>query len=115
MVQATEGENNPEQESHRNQDAQVLYRAQPDQFQDDCLRKLVHGRPLEDGGDLIDEQQHQQHAGHQQPRCHHLSQNVASENLPQIQSASAVTASQPAGLLGLQGPRSGHGPTPVRT
>ncbi len=83
VIEAPERQNDAQEQPHRHENAQVLQRSEPDQLQHDALRKLVCRGALEHRGDLLSEQQDQQHACHDQPGGYHLSQYVTSEDRPQ--------------------------------
>ncbi len=83
VVHPAKGQYHPQEQAHRDQKAEVLQRAQPDELQHDALRKLVDGRPLQYHGDLVGEQNDQQDRGHDHGGHHHFPQNVAREDFPQ--------------------------------
>ena len=57
----------PEQQADRQQDRQVLQRAEADQLQHHALRELVGGGALQHAHHLVGQQDDEQHAGHHQP------------------------------------------------
>jgi hypothetical protein len=80
VVETSEREHHAEQQPDRQQHREVARDPEPDEVEDDLARESALRRPRQDGGQLVGQQDHEQHAGHGQPGDHDFAQQVSGQD-----------------------------------
>ena len=83
MIEPTEGEDDAQQQSDRQQNGDILRCAKPDQLQHETTLVLQLRRSRQYRANLVDEQDGEQHQRHAEKVDGHLPEQVALQNSQQ--------------------------------